>query len=79
MPGWEYMRSSWWGGMLLTILTVITLILLLLLAIMLLRCFTAKRNDAPLPETPQDILRKRYARGEITAEEYEHMKHFLDG
>jgi putative membrane protein len=79
MPHWDYMHSAWWGNMLLSILAVIALILLVFLLIMLLRCMVAKRNDAPRPETPQDILKKRYARGEITAEEYEHMKHFLEG
>jgi putative membrane protein len=79
MPSWEYLHSSWWGDMLLTILAVVTLILLLFLVILLLRCFTARRNNAPQSETPQDIIKKRYARGEITAEEYEHMIHFLDG
>lgn len=78
MPGWEYMNSTWWGSMMVSIMTAVSIILLLIAAIMLLRCFTARRYYESRPESPLDILKRRYARGEITAEEYQHMKDFLE-
>ncbi len=79
MPGWEYMNSTWWSGMMLSILATASLVLFLVVSIMLLRCFTTRKCNFSSPETPIDILKKRYARGEITAEEYQHMKDFLEG
>ncbi|MCA1733549.1 MAG: SHOCT domain-containing protein [Acidobacteria bacterium] len=32
---------------------------------------------APRPETPEDILRARYARGELTREQFEQMREDL--
>ena len=41
-----------------------------------------KRKDyyipPPSPETPLDILKKRYAKGEITKEQFEQMKKDLE-
>ena len=37
----------------------------------------AKTSGGPLQETPLDILKKRYAKGEISKEEYERMKNDL--
>jgi putative membrane protein len=36
------------------------------------------KNQAIQPESPLDILRRRYAKGEITGEEYEKMKKDLE-
>lgn len=35
-------------------------------------------NSTALPESPLDILKKRYARGEITKEQFEEMRRTLD-
>lgn len=41
-------------------------------------CSPRKRNsDAPEKDEAVEILKKRYARGEISEEEFEHMKHEL--
>jgi putative membrane protein len=76
---WEYMHSAWWGGMILGLLTAVSLVLLLVLALLLFRCFAVRGGGIFRPESSLDILKRRYARGEITAEEYERMKHFLKG
>jgi len=41
----------------------------------------ARRAEAPpaSPETPLEVLQKRYARGEITREQYQEMKRELEG
>lgn len=36
-----------------------------------------QRQEAP-PENPQEILKRRLAAGEITIEEYEHLRETLD-
>ena len=38
----------------------------------------SKRQGSETKETPLDILKKRYARGEISKEEYERMKQDLE-
>jgi len=47
--------------------------LLLLVGIVLIAIWLATRYRAP-GESPLDILNRRYARGEISREEYERMK-----
>ena len=39
---------------------------------------TSAGPSMPLAEAPLDILKRRYARGEITKEQYEEMRHALD-
>ena len=73
--GWGWMFSGgllmllWWGG-------------LMVLAVLVLRGLAggflnnANRDSTP-PQTgptPLEILQARYARGEISQEEYQHMK-----
>jgi putative membrane protein len=39
----------------------------------------AAAHGAPAPEAPLHVLQKRYARGEITREQYQEMKRELEG
>jgi len=67
-----------WGGMFM----MIPMFLLVIGAIFLIIYMLRKVSDTgqhfhPGKETPLDILKKRYARGEITREEFEEMKRDL--
>ena len=57
-------------------------ILIVLAVIILIAVISKRRRSGPVEnpssrETPLDILKKRYARGELTKEEYERMKQDL--
>ncbi len=47
-------------------------------AIWLLLALTRSGQKSASPQTPLDILRVRYAKGEITQEQFETMKHTLE-
>jgi putative membrane protein len=71
MDGYGHMMNYWGGG--------VVMWLLLLVAVGVLVYFLVKASQAgglrpTLPETPLDILKKRYARGEITKEQFDQMK-----
>lgn len=52
------------------------LVIILLIAVIYLAARSSKgrKTEGGLPDTPLEILKKRYARGEITKEQYEAMK-----
>jgi putative membrane protein len=71
MDGYGHMMDYWGGG--------VVMWLLLLVVVGVLVYFLVKASQTggfrPTPqETPLDILKKRYARGEITKEQFEEMK-----
>ncbi len=69
MGGWWWMWILWIAGFFILVLVIYLLAY-------------GSRNGGPTgppPETPLDILKRRYARGEITREEYERMKRNLEG
>lgn len=63
-----------WGGMVLGFLLLVFLIGSVALAVRYLPGFF---GQGPAPETPLEILKRRYAKGEITTEEFELMKNNL--
>ncbi len=65
--GWNFGFGFGW------ILVVITVILIAAGIVQLARLSSADRRTRPR-ETPLDILKKRYARGEISRQEFEVMK-----
>ncbi len=57
-------------GLLITVLIVVGIVLLVMWAV---RRSTPGASLPPNRETPRDILQARYARGEITREQYQEM------
>lgn len=71
--GWG-MMGSWAGGL---IMWLLILIIIVLVVYVLAR--SRRINHTGSTESPLDILRKRYARGEITKDQFEQMKKDLTG
>jgi len=62
--GWTHMMSPMGGG----------LFMLLLLVLVFVLVGRVMRRSTGNPETPLDILKRRYAQGEISREDFERMK-----
>lgn len=58
--GWVFM-FAFWGG-------------LIALAVWAVSRFTQRPSSGPPPQRPLDIAKTRYARGEISKEEFERLK-----
>ena len=71
MNGYGHMMSSWGGGIAMGLTVVIVVGVLVYL---LVRGFGTNDFGSTSHETPLDILKKRYARGEITKEQFDEMK-----
>ena len=75
-----YYGTGWGGGgfwMLIGLLLLVALVILVVWAVMhLSRTGRAAMHDPSRP-TPNNILRERFARGEITAQEFEDAKKVL--
>ena len=68
---WWSDHWSWWGWLVMTVSMVIFWGLVIWAIVTVIRSNTETRDRAaPRSLTPEDILRDRFARGEIDAEEY---------
>jgi putative membrane protein len=65
--GWTHMMSPMGGGVFMLLLVVLVFILV----------SRIMHRTTGTPETPLNILKKRYAKGEITREDFERMKQDL--
>lgn len=74
LPYGGHMMDSWCGGGFMWILLVVLIGLVIYLLVRLSK--PEKHGESP-SETPLDILKARYAKGEITKDEYESMKEDL--
>lgn len=72
---WEHMRwNHWWGMGLMGLFWIAILVLLVLLVLWLVRAGSSSKSpttSSPGEGSAEDILKRRYARGEIDKEEYE--------
>jgi len=55
------------------------ILFLILLGVAVYFILQSTKSKGLFRETPMDILKKRYAKGEITKEEFERMKKELEG
>jgi putative membrane protein len=69
--GWGGMAGYGMGGMFMGILFIIVVIVVIYLVI---RMLSRNLSESGGGETPLDILKKRYAKGEISKEEFDRMK-----
>ncbi len=71
---YPYSAHMWWGGMWMIFPPLLFFLALILIPLYFWQrgnsCTSSKDN----PETPLEILKKRYAKGEITKEQFEQMK-----
>ncbi len=75
MMGWGWAANPWWGiaGMVFGLAVLLGMVLLVIWAV---------RQLAPAGGTGSralEILKERYARGELTREQYEQMRRDLEG
>jgi putative membrane protein len=79
MGNWGHMMNFWWGG---AFMWIVFLIVIVVVVYFVLQSTRARSYDSSLRETPRetsiDIVKRRYARGEISKEEFEQMKKDLE-
>lgn len=73
-PGWGHMMYYGYGGGFMGILFLIVIGILIYVVIQTVK---TKRDVGVSEESPLDILKKRYAKGELTKEEFDRMKREL--
>jgi putative membrane protein len=69
--GWGHMMYYGYGGGFMWLLFIAVIGVLIYL---LIQNFKTKGNAGGIGETPLDILKKRYAKGELTKDEFDKMK-----
>ena len=74
--GWGHMMNFGYGGG--VFMWIIFLIVVGLLAYFIIEAIKSKSDTSSSRETPIEILKKRYAKGEITKEEFDKMKKDLE-
>ncbi len=72
--GWGHMMYNGYGGGFMWLLLIVIIGVLIYLVIQNTK---SKGKMGNLEETPIDILKKRYARGEITKDEFDKIKNDL--
>lgn len=78
-PGMMYGYGfGWWGILMMLFWVLIIVGGVLLLAWILRHGQPAASGPGPVLRQPLDILRERYARGEITKEQFDQMRHDLE-
>lgn len=78
---WEYMRGYGWGGMGLGMIGMSLFWILLIVAIVLFAkgmLSSASSSDSIPEKSALDILKERYARGEIGKDEFDKKRRDID-
>jgi len=75
MGNWGHMMGYGYGG---GFMWLIVLLLVGVVIYFLLQTSKSKSSDVSTTETPLDILKKRYAKGEIEKEEFDRKKKDLE-
>ena len=75
MGNWGHMMGYGYGG---GFMWLIVLVLVGVVIYFLLQASKSKGSAGSTTETPLDILKKRYAKGEIDKEEFDRMKEDLE-
>lgn len=75
--GWHHMMDWWWGFPM-GFMMLIPVVIVILLLWPLLKGTGRQEAQIYHDDTPLDILKKRYARGDITREEFNSMKKELE-
>jgi len=75
MGKWGHMMGYAYGG---GFIWLIVLVLIGAVIYFLLQVSKSKNSDGSIIETPLDILKKRYAKGEIDKEEFDRKKKDLE-
>jgi len=76
--GFGMMNSFGFGGIIPVILTILFWVAIIALAGWLISSLVSRANSQPPAELLLDILKKRYARGEITKEQFDEMRRDLN-
>ena len=76
MGGGRHMMDFGYGG---PLMWIIFLILIGVVIYFIVQSTKSKTPESSPRETPMDILKKRYAKGEITKEEFDQAKRDLTG
>ncbi|MGC2047304.1 MAG: SHOCT domain-containing protein [Gallionella sp.] len=69
-----YTDHMWWGGMWMMFPSLLIFIILILIPLFLWQRGFPFKAPEDKSETPLEILKKRYARGEITKDQFEQIK-----
>ena len=75
--GWGNMMGGWGGFGILGWLSMLAFWVLLILGVIALIRYFARSGQSSEDKTPLDILKERYARGEINKKDFEEMKNDL--
>ena len=75
MGNWGHMMTYGYGG---GFMWLIVLVLVGIVIYFLFQVSKSKGSDGSIIETPLDILKKRYAKGEIDKEEFDRKKKDLE-
>jgi putative membrane protein len=79
MYGWSDYGWPWYGMIFGPIMMIVFVVLTVLIIAWVLRALGLGWQSGTQEKTPLDILKDRFARGEIDQAEYEKRKHILSG